>query len=180
MATEKSTVVSELTESFKASSGVYLADFTGLTVEKVTILRNSLRKKSVTMRVAKNTLIQRAFDNVGIKGMDEYLAGPTAVIMADNEDPIMPAKLILSFLKDHEKAIAIKGVHIEGQAYTGEQLVSLSKTPGKRELQSQVISLAMGVGSNLLGLIKGPSSKVLSQIDAQAEKLEKLEKGENA
>ena len=45
--------------------------------------------------------------------------------------------------------------------------------PGKRELQAQVVSLALGPGANLLGLIKGPGSRIASQIQAQIEKLEK-------
>ena len=34
---QKTEVVAQLTEAFKAASGIYLADFTGLTVEKVLI-----------------------------------------------------------------------------------------------------------------------------------------------
>jgi hypothetical protein len=71
MAATKSEVVSQLTEAMKASSGVYLADFTGLTVEKVTALRGDLRKKGVLMRVAKNTLVKRALDGAGVTGLDK-------------------------------------------------------------------------------------------------------------
>ena len=99
MTIAKSEVVSQLTESLKGSSGVYLANFTGLTVEKVTILRSDLRKKGVVMRVAKNTLIKRALANVGVEGLDKWLTGPTAIILADAEDPMAPAKLLVEFLK---------------------------------------------------------------------------------
>ena len=173
MVMEKSAVVSDLTESLKGSSGVYLADFTGLTVEKVTVLRVSLRKKGVRMRVAKNTLIKRALDNVGIKDLEKHLAGPTAVIIADHEDPMAPAKLIAAFLKDNENAIAMKVIHVDGQAYGGDQLAALAKMPGKRELQAQVVSLALGAGANLLALFKGPGIKIAGQLKALVEKLEK-------
>jgi large subunit ribosomal protein L10 len=173
MVMEKSAVVSELSESFKGSSGVYLADFTGLTVEKVTVLRGSLRKKGVSMRVAKNTLIKRALDNAGIKGLESHLAGPTAVILADREDPMAPAKLLADFLKGNENALAMKVIHIDGQAYGGEQLASLAKMPGKREMQAQVVSIALGAGANLLALFKGPGIKIAGQIKALVEKLEK-------
>jgi large subunit ribosomal protein L10 len=172
MAATKSEVVSQLTEAMKASSGVYLADFTGLTVEKVTALRGDLRKKGVLMRVAKNTLVKRALDGAGVTGLDKYLAGPTAVILADGEDPIAPAKLLVEFLKKNENAIKAKVVHMDGQAYDGAQLVSLSKTPGKRELQAQVITLALGPGSKLIGIIKGSGSSITSQIQSLVSKLE--------
>lgn len=173
MAAQKSEVVSRLTESLKGSSGVYLADFTGLTVEKVTILRGSLRKKGLSMRVSKNTLIKRALDGAGIQGLDKYLAGPTALILADAEDPMAPAKLLMEFLKTNEDAIKVKTFHIEGQVYGGDQLAALSKMPGKRELQSRVISIALGAGGNLLALFKGPGVKLAGQIQALISKLEK-------
>jgi large subunit ribosomal protein L10 len=172
MAISKTEVVSQLTESFKASSGVYLADFTGLTVEKVTALRSELRKKGVTMRVAKNTLISRALNAAGVEGLDKWLAGPTAVILADAEDPIAPAKLLVDFLKKNEDAIKPKVAFMDGQSYDGKQLDTLSKMPGKRELQAQVITLAMGPGSNLIALFRGPGSAIASQIQSLVSKIE--------
>jgi large subunit ribosomal protein L10 len=172
MAATKSEVVSQLTEAVKASSGVYLADFTGLTVEKVTILRGDLRKKGIRMRVAKNTLVKRALDEAGVTGLDKYLAGPTAVIFADGEDPIAPAKLLVEFLKKNENAIKTKAVHMDGQVQDGAHLVAISKTPGKRELQAQVVTLALGPGSKLIGIIKGSGSAVASQIQSLVSKLE--------
>lgn len=171
----KKEAVSYLTESLKGSSGVYLADFTGLTVEKVTRLRSTLRSKGLSMRVSKNTLIKRALSDAGVMGLDKYLVGPTAVILADNEDPMAPAKLLVTFLKDNEAAIKVKTIHIDGQAYGGDQLANLAKMPGKRELQAQVVSIALGAGSNLLALFKGPGSKLASQIQALVEKKEKGE-----
>ena len=169
---QKSQVVDQLTESLKGAAGIYLADFTGLTVEKVTILRNELRKKGLTMRVAKNTLIKRALDNVGVQGLDKYLAGPTALILSDDEDPIAPAKLLIEFLKKNDKAISAKVIHMDGQAYDGKQLDSLAAMPGKRELQAQVVSLAMGPGSTLLAIFKGPGSALASQVQSLVSKLE--------
>src|SRR5690606_40187306 len=129
-------------------------------------------KKGVTMRVAKNTLVKRALENVGVTGLDQYLTGPTAVILADGEDPIAPAKLLVEFLKKNEKALKAKAVHMDGQAYEGAELVSLSKMPGKRELQAQVVTLAMSPGATLLGLFKGPGSAIASQIQSLVSKIE--------
>lgn len=176
MVEQKAEVVSQLSESIKSSSGVYLADFTGLTVEKATALRSNLRKKGVTMRVAKNTLVKRALANIGVEGLDQYLTGPTALILADGEDPMVPAKLVVEFLKKNEDALAMKAIHIDGQAHSGNQLQALAKMPGKRELQAQVVSLALGAGSGLIALFKGPGSAVASQIQSLVSKLEAGEK----
>jgi len=175
MPTNKPVTVEQLTNDMKASSGIYLADFSRVTVQTVTALRNTMRTKGIRMRVAKNTLIKRALSNNGISGLDAHLVGPTAVIMADDQDPIAPAKLLVEFHKTNDGFMSLKVLQIDGQAYQGNQLVTVAKTPGKRELQSQIISLALGPGGNLLALLKGPGSKLASQIQDLVETLEKGE-----
>lgn len=175
MPTNKAETIQELTTEIKKSSGLYFADFTKVTVQTVTGLRRALVKKGIRVRVAKNTLIKRALNDCGISGVDVHLVGPTAVIMSDNEDPIAPAKLLVDFHKANEGLMTLKAIHIDGQAYTGNQLATIAKMPGKRELQAQIIRLAMGPGANVLGLIKGPGSRIASQIQALADKLEKGE-----
>jgi large subunit ribosomal protein L10 len=48
--------------------------------------------------------------------------------------------------------------------------------PGKRELQAQVVTLALSPGANLLALLKGPGSAVVTQIQSLVSKLEAGEK----
>ena len=169
----KTKTASDLEESLKTTSGVYIADFSRITVQTVTALRTSLRKKGIRMKVAKNTLIKRALGTAGIKGLDAHLKGPSAVILADDQDPMAPAKALVEFHKANEGFLAVKGVSIDGATYPGNRLADLAKMPGKRELQAGVVSLALGPGQQLLGLIKGPGSAIAGQIKAQIEKLEK-------
>ncbi len=172
----KTEVVEKLTQNFKGTSGIYFADFKGIPVETITALRTNFRSKGVKIRVAKNTLIKRALAACDITGLDKFLIGPTAVILADDQDPITPAKMLVDFHKQNEGMMDLKVVHIDGQQYDGKQLVTLSKMPGKRELQAQVVQLAMGPSAQLIGIIKGPAGKIASQIQALVEKLETAEK----
>ena len=169
---KKTETVTGLTDRIKKSSGLYIADFSRITVGTVTALRADLRKKGIGMKVAKNTLIRRALADAGVKGLDSHLTGPTAVIMADDQDPMAPAKALVEFHKTNENMLPVKVVHIDGAQYPGEKLIALAKMPGKRELQAQVVSLALGPGAQLAGLIKGPGAKIAGQIKALVEKLE--------
>lgn len=169
---KKSEVIAELKANIAKSTGIYIADFSRVTVETVTALRANLRKKGISMKVAKNTLIRRALEESGIKGLEKHLVGPSAVILADDQDPMAPAKALVEFHKANEGFMAVKIVHIDGSQYPGAQIGALAKMPGKRELQASVVSLALGPGAQLLGLIKGPGSRIASQIQAQIEKLE--------
>jgi large subunit ribosomal protein L10 len=170
--TKKSEVVSRLTESIRNSTGIYIADFTGITVGTVTTLRANLRVKGIGMRVAKNTLIRRALEAAGIKGLEKHLVGPSALITADDQDPTAPAKMLTAFHKDNENILPLKAIYIDGQQYSGSRVSELAKMPGKRELQAQVITLALGPGAQVIGLIKGPGAKIAGQVKALVEKLE--------
>jgi large subunit ribosomal protein L10 len=169
----KTKTVGDLEASLKTTTGVYVADFTGITVQTVTKLRNDLRKKGIKMKVAKNTLIKRALGTAGIKGLDAHLKGPTAVILADDQDPMAPAKALVEFHKANEGLLPVKIVSIDGAAYPGAQLAALAKMPGKRELQAGVVSLALGPGQKIAGILKGPGAAIAGQIKAHIEKLEK-------
>jgi large subunit ribosomal protein L10 len=169
---KKSSVISDLEASLKASPGVYIADFSRVTVQVVTALRSNLRKKGMKMKVAKNTLIKRALDQAGIKGLEKHLVGPTAVIFSDDQDPMAPAKALVEFHKANEGMLPVKVVSIDGAAYPGTQLAALAKMPGKRELQASVVSLALGPGQKIAGIIKGPGAAIAGQVKAQIEKLE--------
>jgi large subunit ribosomal protein L10 len=171
----KKEIVSDLTSRVNESTGVYLADFKGMDVATVTGLRESFREKGIQMQVVKNTLLKRVFEECQIAGLDDSLVGPTSLILADGEDPIQPAKLIADFHKRNEGQLSVKAVQMDGQVYSGDRLGELAKMPGKVELQTQVISLALGAGGNLLGLVKGPGSQIAGQISALVEKLEKEE-----
>jgi large subunit ribosomal protein L10 len=124
------------------------------------------------MKVAKNTLIKRALAGAGIKGLDSHLVGPTAVIFSDDQDPMAPAKALVEFHKANEGMLPVKVVSIDGAAYPGNQLAALAKMPGKRDLQASIISLALGPGQKIAGILKGPGAKIAGQIKAQIEKLE--------
>ena len=169
----KTKTASDLEASLKTTTGVYIADFSRITVQTVTALRTSLRKKGIRMKVAKNTLIKRALGTAGIKGLDAHLKGPTAVILADDQDPMAPAKALVEFHKANEGFLPVKGVSIDGATYPGNRLADLAKMPGKRELQAGVVSLALGPGQKIAGILKGPGATLAGQIKAQIEKLEK-------
>jgi large subunit ribosomal protein L10 len=168
----KTKTASDLEAILKTTTGVYIADFSRVTVQTVTALRTSLRKKGIRMKVAKNTLIKRALGTAGIKGLDAHLKGPTAVIVADDQDPMAPAKALVEFHKANEGLLPVKIVSIDGSAYPGNQLAALAKMPGKRELQASVVSLALGPGQKIMGILKGPGATIAGQIKAHIEKLE--------
>ena len=78
---EKEAVVAQLTEQFRNADAVYLTEYRGLTVPQISDLREKLGRDT-SYTVAKNTLARIAAKEAGIEGLDEILAGPTAITFA--------------------------------------------------------------------------------------------------
>ncbi|MCK5915982.1 MAG: 50S ribosomal protein L10, partial [Deltaproteobacteria bacterium] len=62
---EKQTQIDELTAKFSDAQATFLADYRGLDVEKITVLRSQLREKETEFKVVKNTLARIAAKATG-------------------------------------------------------------------------------------------------------------------
>ena len=147
MASEKSInlkkeQVSELAAKMKEAKLILLTDYRGINVEDVTSLRTDLRNAKAEYTVIKNNITRRALQECGIEGLDEYLEGPTAVIMT-TEDYLEPTKAIYNFTKDHD-FYKIKGGVVEGKVMTAEEIITLAKLPSRDQLLSMLAGALLG------------------------------------
>jgi len=135
---EKEQIVAEVAELVGRAQGLFFTDFTGLTVEQATELRREFYKSGVKYRVVKNTLIQKALQQVtGYDKVYDRLVGPTAVAFAD-EDPVAPAKIIQRFKEKHNR-LSLKVCVLEKQVYDGSKLSDLARMPSRKDLMAAVV-----------------------------------------
>ncbi|MDD4572133.1 MAG: 50S ribosomal protein L10 [Clostridia bacterium] len=132
----KENQVAELQSWIAESSGVVLTDYRGLTVSEVTELRANLRKNEVGYKVAKNTLIKRAANNLEITDLDSHFAGPTAIAFA--KDPIAVAKTLVEFAEKH-KALEIKAGLLDGKFVGIDVIKNLAKLPSREVLLAKML-----------------------------------------
>jgi len=83
---QKQESVTALAERLRRSRTIYVTDFTGLDVAKLTQLRRRLRQAGGTggdtdFVVVKNTLARRALADAQVQGLEAYLAGPTGLVL---------------------------------------------------------------------------------------------------
>ena len=107
-----------------------------------------------------------------VEGLDDYLKGVSAVLLGDSEDPVLPAKELVDFLKENPDSIEAKAINLDGEIIKGEKLKDVAKMPGRQELIASIVSIAMGPAGNLVSVIKGPASTIAGQLKALEEKLE--------
>ncbi|MDD4587860.1 MAG: 50S ribosomal protein L10, partial [Heliobacteriaceae bacterium] len=138
--TEKSQVVARIRERLEKAQACVLVDFRGLTVKEATELRAKMRNAGVEFKVLKNTMVQIAANDIGIKGLEPYLEGPTAIVFG-YDDPVMPAKLITEFIKGTKnKNFAIKAGILEGKVVDVISIKALADLPSREVLLAQVLA----------------------------------------
>lgn len=145
---EKQKVLTELKEKFQASTVAVLANYRGLDVAAMTVLRRRLRDSGSELKVAKNTLAKLAAREAGLPGLDVYLEGPTAIAFGF-ADPVAPVKILTEFMRDF-KQLEIKGGILEGKAIQEKEIRRLADLPSREVLIGKVLG---GMQAPLYGLV---------------------------
>jgi large subunit ribosomal protein L10 len=166
---EKEQIVAEVTEVASRASGLFFTDFAGLTVEQATELRREFRKSGVQYRVAKNTYIRKALENVtGYDKVFDKLVGPTAVAFAF-EDAVAPAKIIRKFSEKHGK-LGLKVCVIEKQVYDGARLDELAKLPTRKEMMAGILGTIQSPLAGVPTVLVAVMRNLVSVIDEVGKK----------
>ena len=152
--TQKQEIVETLAVKLGGSPNLYLADFTGISVQSMTDLRRKFRAQGAEFLVVKNTLLTRAFESVSVTGLNDHLKGPTGLIFA-GEDPAATAKVIHDFQKEQDAKPAVKGGLVDGQTVGPGEVKRLAELPSRPELLSQ-----------LAGALQAPLSGFVGALDA--------------
>lgn len=163
---DKNLIIDEFVGVFK-SPGIYLMDFKGLNVAEITELRSKLRESRVSMRVVKNTLAKRALKGAGIENFDSFFTGPTGIIWS-REDSIIPVRLLLDYLKKHDKA-KLKAGLVDGTVVEAGRMDAVSKLPTKHELYAILAATLNTPISNLARALNAMPTKLARTVDALRE-----------
>ncbi len=133
--TERQAEIDSLTAQLKASPNVYVTDFSGLNVLRMTEFRRRIRAAGVQYVVVKNTLAQRALAANNITDLDEHLAGPTGLVLS--KDPLAAAKVLFDFAKEFEKP-TVKAGYVDGKPVAAAYVQRLGQIPSRDVLLSQL------------------------------------------
>jgi large subunit ribosomal protein L10 len=152
---EKQTVVADVAAQAARSQTLALAEYRGLTVAHLDVLRKQAREKGVYLHVLKNTLARRAVAGTPFEVASESMVGP--LIYGFSEDAVAAAKVLSDFAKGNDKLI-VKGGAYAGKALSADGVKSLASIPSKEVLLAQ-----------LLGLMQSPISRFARVLAAIAE-----------
>lgn len=163
---QKAKVIAETVEVINRSSGLYLANFSGLTVEKANTLRSEFFKAGVDYKVIKNTLLKRALEEVG--GYDEvlpHLVHQTGVVFA-YDDPVQPARILKEFIKTNENMLSVKVCVLDNEVFDGSRLDELASLPTRDDLMASIIGSIAAPAQGIVGAINAVMRDLVGVIDA--------------
>jgi large subunit ribosomal protein L10 len=161
---QKQEKVTALAGRLERSPAIYLTDFTGLDVARLTELRRKLRAAGVEYVVVKNTLAKRALDVARVPGLGDHLTGPTGLVLA-GADPVTAAKVLTEFRKEHE-LLAVKVGLVDGKAVTAEQVSRLAQLPSKAELLGQLGGALQAPLAGFVGALNGLLTMMVGALEA--------------
>jgi large subunit ribosomal protein L10 len=154
---ERQEEVAVLTDRFKGSPNIYVTDFSGLSVGKITELRRRLRAAGARYVVVKNTLAQRALAANQISVLDDHLAGPTGLVVT-GPDPLAAAKVLSDFAREHQKPKVRVGL-VEGRAVDPAYVKRLGELPSREALLGQFAGCLNGVLYQMVGALEALRDK---------------------
>lgn len=164
----KATSVAELAEHFRTSNAAVLTEYRGLTVAQLKTLRRSLGS-TVTYAVVKNTLTKIAAQQAGVSGVDDLLAGPSAIAFVKG-DAVVAAKTIRDFAKENP-ALVVKGGLMDGKPLTAADIQKIADLESREVLLSRLAGALKAKQSQAAALFAAPLAKTARALGALQDKL---------
>ena len=166
----KKEVVAEVSARLAKAQAVVLAEYRGLPVEDITVLRSQARASGVYLRVLKNTLARRAVQGTPFEKLADQMAGPLAYGISD--DPVAAAKVLSTYAKGNDKLV-IKGGAMPNQVMTAKEIGQLATMPSREELLAKLLGTMQAPVAKFVQTLNEVPSKFVRTVAALHEQKEK-------
>ena len=166
---EKRAVLDEITENLKKSNAIYVANYSGLSVDEANQLRGAFRKGNVFYKVYKNKLMKLAMEKIG--GYDDII--PTLTKQNGfafvEEELSAPAKVLKDFIKDKNKP-EFRAAIVDGEYFGEDKLDTLAAMKSKNEIIADVLGLLMAPINTVARAFNAQGSNIVGAVKTIAEK----------
>ena len=152
---DKVLVIQELKDLLQDAKVVYVASLEGMNAAATSEFRRQAFKQNITVKVVKNTLLQKALEQ--IEGVDysemfSTFKGNSALMISETANA--PAKLIQGFRKKAEIP-ALKSAFLQETFYVGdEHLETLVNIKSREEMIGEIITLLQSPLRNVLSALQ--------------------------
>ncbi len=133
--------VDALVKELENAESIVFSDYKGLTVEQDTQMRAEFRDKNLNYKVVKNSISSRAFEKLGIEGLEETLTGPTAIAYS-NEDVVLAPRLVREYTEKFRK-MSIKGGIVGKEVHPLDYIMALSRVESRENLYGKLLFMML-------------------------------------
>jgi large subunit ribosomal protein L10 len=160
-----------LAEKLKTAPHLFFTEFQGMKFVELDELRAQLRPLKCRHAVVKSSLVRYALKGAGIDGVDpKMLKGPVGLIVADNDDPVAPAKVIATLAKKFPQ-LKVRAGYVSQKWMTPAECDTLSKLPSKQELMGKIVGLLYALVSQPVAIAQAPTRDMVLVVKALENKL---------
>jgi large subunit ribosomal protein L10 len=142
---QKQLVIDEIKDRTQNAKTIVLFDYRGITDSEAKELRCKLRESNSDYKVYKNTLMARAFNDLGID-LNAELNGPSAFAFGD--DQIAPIKTLSEFAKNHPALVLKVGI-VDGEKADAAKLAEYATIPSREGLLTMLAGGMIGIARDL-------------------------------
>ena len=154
---QKKTIVASVAEMANRSSSLIVVKNNGLPVSDMTRLRAKAREVDVYLRVARNTLVERALKGSPFECMNESLVGPVLLVFGGDELSA-GARLIQEFSKTNDKLVV--------KSLDAKQLALVASLPTRSEAIAKLLAVMQAPIAKFVQTLAAPTSKFVRTLAA--------------
>ncbi|TCJ12378.1 50S ribosomal protein L10 [Parasulfuritortus cantonensis] len=147
---DKKAVVAEVSAELANAQTMVLAEYSGVKVADLTVLRAKARQSGVYLRVLKNTLVRRAVVGTSFEPLAEQMAGH--LIYSVSEDAVAAAKVLNDFAKGNDKLVLKAGCY-GGKVLDKSGVQALASIPSREELLARLLGVMQAPVSGFAGAL---------------------------
>lgn len=159
---DKKAVVAEVSAQVANAQTIVIAEYRGIEVTDLTVLRRKARESGVYLRVLKNTLVRRAVAGTEFAGLADQMVGP--LIYSVSTDPVAAAKVLNDFAKTNDKLV-LKAGSYAGQVLDKAGVQALASVPSREELLSKLLYVMQ---APVAGFVRGLAALATQREEAAA------------
>jgi len=147
---DKKAVVAEVSAEIAKAQTIALAEYRGIEVSDLTVLRKKAREAGVYLRVLKNTLVRRAVAETPFAELAKQMVGP--LIYGISADPVASAKVLNDFAKGNDKLV-LKAAGYDGRVLDQASAKALASIPSREELLARLLGVMQAPVSGFAGAL---------------------------
>ncbi|HXE38479.1 MAG TPA: 50S ribosomal protein L10 [Azonexus sp.] len=159
---DKKAVVAEVSAQVANAQTIVIAEYRGIEVVDLTVLRKKARESGVYLRVLKNTLVRRAVADTSFAGLADQMVGP--LIYSVSADPVAAAKVLADFAKTNDKLV-LKAGSYAGKVLDKAGVQALASIPSREELLSKLLYVMQ---APVAGFVRGLAALAAQREEATA------------